>query len=317
MNDLITDVKSLEIETLKNLKNSKANNTLRAYQSDFKDFSAFCVKNGLSSIPTQPKIISIYITHLSKSSKFSTLKRRIASISVIHKLKGHYLDTKHPIIMENLHGIKRTLGSRQNAKKPILINDLKLIIKAIDQEKINAKNLVESKVKGQNKLRDKALILIGFAGGFRRSELVNIDHEDLEFVTEGVKILIKRSKTDQSGEGIIKAIPYFDNNEFCPVIALKNYIKYKFSSNKVGKVFEISDKSVALIIKRYAEKAGLDSSKYAGHSLRSGFATTAAEFGAEERNIMAMTGHKTTQMVRRYIQEANLFKNNALNKIKI
>ena len=102
MNDLITDIKSLEIETLKNLKNSKANNTLRAYQSDFKDFSAFCAKNGLSSIPTQPKIIAIYITHLSKSSKFSTLKRRIASISVIHKLKGHYLDTKHPIIMENL-----------------------------------------------------------------------------------------------------------------------------------------------------------------------------------------------------------------------
>jgi len=301
MNDLITDVKSLEIETLQNLKNSKANNTLRAYQSDFRDFSGFCAKNGLSSIPTQPKIIALYITHLSKTSKFSTLKRRIASISVIHKLKGHYLDTKHPIIMENLHGIKRTLGSRQKAKKPILINELKLIIKAIDETKI----------------RDKALILVGFSGGFRRSELVNIEYDDVEFVTEGVKILIKRSKTDQSGEGSVKAIPYFDNQEFCPVIALKNYINKKFSNISDGKVFDISDKSVALIIKRYAEKAGLDSSKYAGHSLRSGFATTAAEFGAEERNIMAMTGHKTTQMVRRYIQEANLFKNNALNKIKI
>lgn len=301
MNDLITDVKSLEIETLKNLKNSKANNTLRAYQSDFRDFTAFCSKNGFSSMPTQPKILALYITHLSKSSKFSTLKRRIASISVIHKLKGHYLDTKHPIIMENLHGIKRTLGSRQKAKKPILINDLKLIINVIDKEKI----------------RDKALILIGFAGGFRRSELVNIYYEDVEFVSEGVKILIKRSKTDQSGEGAIKAIPYFDNEEFCPVIALKNYINNKFTNNFEKRIFEISDKSVALIIKRYADKAGLDSSRYAGHSLRSGFATSAAEFGAEERNIMAMTGHKTTQMVRRYIQEANLFKNNALNKIKI
>jgi len=301
MNNLITDVKSLEIETLKNLKNSKANNTLRAYQSDFRDFSGFCSKNGLSSIPTQPKIIALYITHLSKTYKFSTLKRRIASISVIHKLKGHYLDTKHPIIMENLHGIKRTLGSRQKAKKPILINELKLIIKAIDEEKI----------------RDKALILIGFSGGFRRSELVNIDYDDVEFVTEGVKILIKRSKTDQSGEGSIKAIPYFENKEFCPVIALKNYISEKFKGKNEGKVFDISDKSVALIIKKYAEIAGLDASKYAGHSLRSGFATTAAEFGAEERNIMAMTGHKTTQMVRRYIHEANLFKNNALNKFKI
>ena len=304
MNELITDVKSLEIETLKNLKNSKANNTLRAYQSDFKDFSSFCAKNGFSSMPTEPKIIALYITNLSKTSKFSTLKRRIASISVIHKLKGHYLDTKHPIIMENLHGIKRTLGSRQKAKKPILINDLKLIIKALDEEK-------------KEKLRNRALILVGFAGGFRRSELVNLENEDIEFVDEGVKILIKRSKTDQSGEGVIKAIPYFDNQEFCPVIALKEYMKSKSENSINKKIFEISDKSVALIIKRYAEIGGLDPSRYAGHSLRSGFATTAAEFGAEERNIMAMTGHKTTQMVRRYIQDANLFKNNALNKVKI
>ena len=301
MNSLVTDIKNLEIETLKNLKNSKAQNTLRAYQSDFKDFSAFCAKNGFSSMPSQPKIIALYITNLSKSFKFSTLKRRIASISVIHKLKGHYLDTKHPVIMENLHGIKRTLGSRQKGKKPILINDLKLIIKAIDEDNN----------------RDKALILIGFAGGFRRSELVNITNEDIEFVPEGVKILIKRSKTDQSGEGTIKAIPYFENQEFCPVIAFKKYISSNSNRENDDRIFKISDKSVALIIKKYAEKAGLDASRYAGHSLRSGFATTAAEFGAEERNIMAMTGHKTTQMVRRYIKDANLFKNNALNKIKI
>ena len=304
MSELITDIKSLEIETLKNLKNSKANNTLRAYQSDYRDFSLFCSKNGLSSMPTQPKIIALYITHLSKFSKFSTLKRRIASISVIHKLKGHYLDTKHPIIMENLHGIKRILGSRQKAKKPLLINSLKKIIKAIDQEK-------------KERDRDRALILIGFAGGFRRSELVSILKEDVELVDEGVKILIKKSKTDQSGEGSIKAIPYFQNQEFCPVIALKKYMTLKKFNSNSEKIFKLSDKSVALIIKKYAQIAGLDPTKYAGHSLRSGFATTAAEFGAEERNIMTMTGHKTTQMVRRYIQEANLFKNNALNKIKI
>ena len=304
MSELITDIKSLEIETLKNLKNSKANNTLRAYQSDYRDFSLFCTKNGLSPMPTQPKIIALYITHLSKFSKFSTLKRRIASISVIHKLKGHYLDTKHPIIMENLHGIKRTLGSRQKAKKPLLINSLKKIIKAIDQEK-------------KERDRDRALILIGFAGGFRRSELVSILKEDVELVDEGVKILIKKSKTDQSGEGSIKAIPYFQNQEFCPVIALKRYMSLKKFNSNSEKIFKLSDKSVALIIKKYAQIAGLDPTKYAGHSLRSGFATTAAEFGAEERNIMTMTGHKTTQMVRRYIQEANLFKNNALNKIEI
>ena len=305
MNELVTDIKSLELETLKNLKNSKARNTLRAYQADFRDFSAFCSKNGFSSMPTEPKIMALYLTHLSSTSKFSTLKRRIASISVIHKMKGHYLDTKHPVIMENLHGIKRRKGSNQKAKKPILINDLKLIIQAIDQSN-------ETKKK---KIRDKALILVGFSGGFRRSELVDIDKNDVEFVNEGIKIFIKRSKTDQSGEGMIKDIPYFNNKLFCPVTNLTNWLEY--TKIQDGKIFDISDKSVSLIIKKYVSLSGLDPDKYAGHSLRSGFATTTAESGAEERNIMAMTGHKTTQMVRRYIKEANLFKNNALNNIKI
>ena len=305
MSELITDIKSLELETLKNLKNSKAANTLRAYQADFRDFSAFCSKNGFSALPTEPKILSLYLTHLSATSKFSTLKRRIASISVIHKMKGHYLDTKHPVVMENLHGIRRVKGSNQKAKKPILINDLKLIINVIDQA-----NQSEKK-----KIRDRAIILVGFSGGFRRSELVDINYEDVEFVNEGVKIFIKRSKTDQSGEGMTKAIPYFENKLFCPVTNLKKWIDYAQIIS--GKIFNISDKSVTLIIKKYASLSGMDANRYAGHSLRSGFATSTAESGAEERNIMAMTGHKTTQMVRRYIQEANLFKNNALSKIKI
>ena len=177
MNDLVTDLKSLELETLKNLRSSKSINTLRAYQSDFKDFSAFCVKNGLNSMPTEPKILSLYLTHLSNTSKFSTLKRRIASISVIHKMKGHYLDTKHPIIMENLHGIRRLKGTIQKAKKPILINDLKKIVNVIDQHINNYKSKDIEKLKSiKNKIRDKAMILIGFSGGFRRSELVSIDY---------------------------------------------------------------------------------------------------------------------------------------------
>ena len=305
MNNLITDIKSLELETIKNLRNSKSTNTLRAYQSDYNDFSLFCSKNGFQVMPTQPKILALYITHLASYSKYSTLKRRLASISIIHKTKGHYIDTKHPIIVENLMGIKRTNGSNQKGKKPLLINDLRLLIKAID----------ESKEKNIRKIRDKALVLIGFSGGFRRSELVDIEYEDIEFVEEGVKIFVKRSKTDQSGEGMTKAIPYFDNINFCPVKALNKWVVE--AEFKEGKIFNISDKSVALIIKKYANYAGLDAHRYAGHSLRSGFATSTAESGAEERNIMAMTGHKSTEMVRRYIKEANLFKNNALNKIKI
>ena len=305
MNNIITNIKSLELETLKNLKNSKSLNTIRAYQSDFNDFSLFCSKNGFQSMPTQPKILALYLTDLSSKSKYSTLKRRLASISILHKIKGHYIDTKHPIIIENLMGIKRVKGSNQKGKKPLLINDLKTIIKAIDQ----------SKEKDKRKIRDKALLLTGFSGGFRRSELVDIEYEDIEFVSEGVKIFVKRSKTDKSGEGMTKAIPYFDNKNFCPVKALKKWTEIIDFKN--GKIFNISDKSVALIIKKYAYHAGLDSHKYAGHSLRSGFATSTAESGAEERSIMAMTGHKSTEMVRRYIKEANLFKNNALNKIKL
>ena len=318
MNEIITDIKALQEETLLNLQNSKANNTVRAYKSDFKDFGIFCAKNGFKSLPSEPKIVSLYLTHLStKDAKISTLKRRLVSIGVIHKLKGHYLDTKHPAIIENIMGIKRRKGNNQKGKKPILINDLKKIINVIDQQS-------KEEIK---KLRDRSIILIGFSGGFRRSELVNIDYDDIEFVSEGVKIFIKRSKTDQFGEGSVKALPYFDNSQYCPVASLQKLINIsKINSGPLFRRFlkglklsekRLTDQTVALLIKEYLELAGIDSKNYSGHSLRSGFATSAAESGAEERSIMAMTGHKTTQMVRRYIKEANLFKNNALNKIKI
>ncbi len=317
MNELVTDIKSLHEETLNNLKSSKANNTLRAYKSDFKDFGAFCARHGFDSLPSEPKTVSLYLTYLSKNSKISTLRRRLVSIAMVHKLKGHYLDTKHPIIIENLMGIKRVKGSVQKGKKPILINHLKLIINIINQQEVD-------EIK---KIRDKTIILVGFGGGFRRTELISIDHEDLEFVTEGVKITIKRSKTDQFGEGMIKGLPYFNNEEYCPVNNLKKWLD--LSNIKSGPIFRrfakgsaltnnrLTDQSVVLIIKNYLNLAGIENKNYSGHSLRSGFATVAAESGADERSIMAMTGHKTTQMVRRYIREANIFKNNALSKIKI
>ena len=124
MSNIITDLKGLEEETLLNLKNSKANSAVRAYKSDFKDFSLFCARNGLKSLPSEPKIVSIYLTHLStKDAKMSTIKRRLVSIGVIHKLKGFYMDTKHPLIVENMMGIKRRKGIIQKGKKPILINN--------------------------------------------------------------------------------------------------------------------------------------------------------------------------------------------------
>jgi site-specific recombinase XerD len=318
MNELVTDLKVLHEETLNNLKSSKAINTIRAYKSDFKDFGAFCAKHTFRVLPTEPKIVALYLTYLSaKDAKVSTLKRRLVSIGMIHKLKGHYLDTKHPVIIENLMGIKRTKGSIQIGKKPILINHLKAIVDEINKEKTE-------EIK---KIRDKSIILVGFAGGFRRTELISVDYEDLEFVSEGVKITLRKSKTDQFGEGMTKGLPYFTNETYCPVAHLKKWIK--ISNIKDGPVFRrfakgcsltsnrLTDQSIALLIKRYLALAGIENKNYSGHSLRSGFATVSAESGADERSIMAMTGHKTTQMVRRYIREANIFKNNALSKIKI
>ena len=317
MNELTTDIKLLHEATLNNLRNSKSNNTLRAYKSDFKDFVTFCAKHGFQSMPSEPKIVSIYLTNLSKNSKISTLRRRLVSISMLHKLKGHYLDTKHPIIVENLMGIKRTKGSFQKGKKPLLINNLKAIINVIDEENYD-------QIK---KLRDKSIILIGFGGGFRRKELISIDYEDLEFVPEGLKIIIRRSKTDQFGEGMLKGLPYFSNEKYCPVVNLKKWLEMsKINSGPIFRRFtkgshltknRLTDQSVVLLMKEYLNLAGIENNNFAGHSLRSGFATVAAESGADERSIMAMTGHKTTQMVRRYIKEANIFKNNALNKIKL
>ena len=194
---------------------------------------------------------------------------------------------------------------------------LKSIIEAINDQKVE-------EIK---KLRDKTIILIGFGGGFRRTELISIDHEDLEFVPEGVKITIKRSKTDQFGEGMIKGLPHFANENYCPVINLKKWLE--ISKIKSGPIFRrftkgslltdkrLTDQTVVLLIKKYLNFAGIENNNFSGHSLRSGFATVVAESGADERSIMAMTGHKTTQMVRRYIREANIFKNNALNKIKL
>jgi len=317
MNNLITDIKALKEETLKNLQSSKAPNTVRAYKSDFEDFGLFCIKNGYQNLPSEPKIVSLYLTHLStKDAKISTIKRRLVSIGVIHKMKGHYLDTKHPLIIENLMGIKRRKGSVQKGKKPLLINDLKQVIDVIN--KANEPDI--------KKLRNKAILLIGFSGGFRRNEIVSLDLEDIEFVFEGLKITVKRSKTDQYGEGMTKGIPHFENSFYCPVTNLKRWLNtskikngpifVKFSKGSKITKKRLTDQSIALIIKDYLIKAGIDSKNYSGHSLRSGFATSAAEAGAEERSIMAMTGHKSTEMVRRYIKEANLFKNNALNKVK-
>ncbi|MDB4023292.1 tyrosine-type recombinase/integrase [Pelagibacteraceae bacterium] len=259
MNNIISKINELKKETSINLGCSKSLNTLRAYRSDFAHFKVFCLELSLPFLPTTPKVISLYLTHLSKSSKYSTLKRRIASINVIHGLKGHHIDTKHPIIRDNLQGIKRKIGTYQNGKKPLLINTLHTIIDLIDTNKVN---------KYITSVRDKAIILIGFSGGFRRSEVVNLRNSDLEFVSEGVKISLRKSKSDQYGEGMIKAIPYFNNKKYCAVVALQEWLSARKLNNEL--IFPYSDKTVSLILKKHLNLIGLDSHLYSGHSLRSG-----------------------------------------------
>ena len=304
MGNIVNKINELEKETNLNLGSSKSLNTLRAYRSDFSDFKNFCLDLNLPYLPTHIKAVSLYMTHLSKSYKYSTLKRRLASINVIHNLKGYHIDTKNPLIKDNLEGIKRKIGIYQNGKKPLLINNLYKIVDVIDNNKIQ---------KYVRSARDKAIMLIGFSGGFRRSEIVNLKESDLDFVKEGLKISLRKSKGDQYGEGMIKAIPYFNNKKYCAIIALKDWLSARTKKNDL--IFPYSDKTVSLILKKYLNVIGLDSQLYSGHSLRSGFATSTASHGADERSIMAMTGHKSTEMVRRYIKESNLFKNNALDKL--
>ena len=235
-------------------------------------FGLFCAQNGFKSLPSEPKIVSLYLTYLStKDVKMSTIKRRLVSIGVIHKLKGHYLDTKHPSIIENIMGIKRRKGSIQKGKKPLLINNLRILINVIDKEK-------NEEIK---KLRDRSIILIGFSGGFRRNEIVSLNYEDLDFVQEGLKINLRKSKTDQFGEGFVKGLPYFENPQYCPVVSIHKWIE--ISKIKSGALFRrfikgskisdnrLTDQTVALLIKEYLKLAGIDSKNYSGHSLRSGF----------------------------------------------
>lgn len=314
MNNLIYK-KKLEAQTIENIKNSKSINTNRAYKSDYNDFINFCKKNGFEFVKPDLKTISIYLTDLSnKKFKYSTIRRRLVSLSLANKLSGNYINTKHPVIDENLKSIRRKLGNHQRGKKPIMLEELSEIMNAIEKNESNIR-----------KIRDKSIILLGFAGGFRRSEIVSLDCEDIEFVKEGMKVMLKKSKTDQFSSGFLKGVPYLNNKYLCAVTSLIEWIN--ISSIKKGPLFRKISKSeklldnrltgqtVALIIKKYTEIAGINNTNISGHSLRSGFATVVASLGADERSIMNMTGHKSPTMVRRYIRESNLFNNNALNKL--
>jgi len=291
---------------------STAASTASAYRSDWRHFTAWCDGQDLESLPAAPETVAHYMAVLAETHKPATLTRRAASISVNHQAVGYEPPTRAAVVQNVLKGIRRTKSTAPAAKAPLTVDDLRVI----------SRNHLPNGAKGT---RDRALLLLGFAGAFRRSELVGIDREHVEFVPEGVVITLLRSKTDQEGAGRKVAVPYGHHPETCPVRALTAWLAAaQITSGPVFRrvdrhgnigVARLTGKAVSLTVKHYMAAIGKDPAAYAGHSLRSGFATAAARGGASERAIMRQTGHKSEAMVRRYIRDGNLFRANAASVV--
>jgi site-specific recombinase XerD len=292
-------------------RRSKAENTLRGYRADWRDFCAWCEAHGLQALPAGPDIVAAYIAECAGRLKVGSIQRRLNAIAEAHKAMGVDSPTSAGIVRATLKGIRRTLGTAAAQKAPALTDDVRAMVEAADAGIIGA--------------RDRALILLGFAGAFRRSELVWLDVEDCAFGKDGLTVALRRSKTDQEGAGRKVGIPYGSNPETCPVRVLQAWIELAGiasgalfrSISRHGRVQagRLAPIDVARIVKKLALRAGLNPATYAGHSLRAGHATAAAIAGASERSIMNQTGHRSVQMVRRYIREGSLFRENSAGKL--
>jgi integrase len=307
----VPDQYTLSDEAMDYISNSKADNTKRSYSSDWADFTAYCLQHGVNPLPADLPTIIDYLTDLARTAKVSTINRRATSISQAHQAKGYQSPTHSLPVRALLRGIRKAKGTAQKGKAALLTHDIRAMIAALPNNTIGS--------------RDKALLLLGFAGAFRRSEIASLRVDDLTFGTEGITVLLRRSKTDQEGEGRKIGIPYGNNPDTCPVKAAEDWLQAAGitegslfrSVNKGGRVQStpLCDKAIALIVKRTAEAAGLNPDEYAGHSLRAGLATSAAMAGVEERVIMKQTGHKSVNMVRKYIRDGSLFRENAASQV--
>ena len=292
-------------------RHSKAENTLRGYSTDWRNFCQWCEGHGLCPLPAFPDTVAAYIAECARRLKVGSIQRRLNAIAEAHKAAGLDNPTAAGAVRNTMKGIRRTLGTATVQKAPAVTADILAMMSAADSGLIG--------------LRDHALILLGFAGAFRRSELVALNVTDLNFGQDGLTVTLRRSKTDQEGQGRPIGIPYGSNPDTCPVRVLRTWLEQAGITG--GPVFRsvtrhgqvqpgrLSPIDVARIIKKLAQRAGLDAAKYAGHSLRAGHATSAAIAGASERSIMNQTGHRSVQMVRRYIRTANLFRENSAGKL--
>jgi len=290
------------------IQQAQADNTRKAYRNDLQHFVDWCNGYSLNPLPAAVETVVRYITELADQDfKVSTITRRISAISQAHQAKGIESPTHSLVVRKVMAGIRRTKGTAQKGKTPTMTEDIRAMVNVLPDSLLGT--------------RDAALLLLGFSGAFRRSELVSLNAEDLSFTREGLKVVLRKSKTDQEGQGIDKGIAYGSHPDTCPVRAVQEWLQASGiasgplfrSVNRHGQLQprRLSDKAVALVVKRQAKAAGLNPQDYAGHSLRAGLATSAAKAGVGERAIMKQTGHRSTAMVRRYIRIGSLFDENA------
>lgn len=284
---------------------ARAPRTRKEYRRAWKTFALWCQSAGLRSMPAAPDTVALYLAARADACSVSTLEQDLSAIGAAHRLAGLPSPRSSAVVREVRAGIRRRLGVAPKQKAPLLVDDLRDVVGALPDTLVG--------------LRDRALLLVGFAGAFRRSELVALEVHDLEWTADGVKVTLRRSKTDQEGEGRSVGIPH-GSAEACPATALRAWLVASEITD--GLVFRgvsrhdhvgaaLAGRSVARIVKRAAEAAGFDSRRLAGHSLRAGLATSAAKAGRSERSIMRQTGHRSSAMVRRYIREAEVFNDNA------
>jgi len=292
-------------------RESRASNTRRAYRADWADFTTWSAAHGRTALPASPASVVLYLSDRAATLKPATLQRRLAAISQAHKAADLDAPTTDRAVRRVMTGIRREKGSAQSGKAPAVTRDIKAMV-AVQPATLRGR-------------RDRALLLLGSAGAFRRSELVALDADDVTATEDGLIVRLRRSKTDQEGSGRTVGIPYGSKPETCPVRAVRTWLTVAAITegplfrgvdrhNALAKM-RLCDKTVARVVKNAAESAGLDPARYAGHSLRAGLATAAAQAGVSERVIMAQTGHKSLPMVRKYIREGSLFTQNAAAEV--
>ncbi len=290
-------------------KGSRSPGTWRAYESDWKVFSAWCASVDQGPLPASPSTVAWFLASQARLRIApSTLGRRLAAIRLMHL--GARLPSPHDAleVAEVMRGIRRAWKRPVTQKAPAVADEIKRMVDAVQPQTLAG-------------LRDRALLLLGFAGAFRRSELVALDIEHLTARPEGLSVLIASSKTDQEGRGQVVAIPAVPDSPYCPVRAVSDWLVAADIGS--GAVFRsirrgdhvaadrLGDRSVALVIKRLATKVGLDASRYAGHSLRSGFLTSAAQNRASIFRMADQSRHKSLDVLRDYVRNEDRFENNA------